>query len=251
MKWIVAVQLMFGLLFAHRTLQQLLKKKLIEESLMKKTSAAVFFILLGITLVCLHSPRWQFVLISSTCACLLSLDLFFERRLKIVIQSQFPEFITRLILSMKTGMSFRSAVDRELQNPKELWQKWLRSMIDARVFLQKSGAVNSTMDPTWWRDWLEELQTVHQNPHHALARLESLRRKLRVLSGFRRKSGQAMLQARIQLLVMTVLYFALLIVTMMQFQILRHQRCLILSLCLFFAGQLLFWRLARKSTWKT
>jgi hypothetical protein len=148
---------------------------------------------------------------------------------------------------MRTGIGFRAAIERNLQPTAQIWQKWLFTMLESRVFLQQTDH----LVPVWWRSQLVELQTIHLNPHSALDRLENLRRKMKVIADFRRKSGHALLQARVQLFVMTLLYLALFAATMSQFGFERHRRIILISFLLFIAGQTAFWLLARKRKWNT
>jgi Flp pilus assembly protein TadB len=246
MRWILSAELLFGIWFACRMLSDLVASHLIIKKSAITVGVSVILFFGGVTILARHHPALQIVLIITVCAVLASARFYFQYRLQITVQSEFPGFIDRIILAMKTGLSFRAAVDHALARPLFLWEKWLRIMIDSRVFLN-SGTLENTK---WWQNLVTELQTVQKNPHHALARLENLRRKLRVVSEFRRKSGHALLQARIQIVVMTVMYLALLVMTMKQFQIHRYSRLISLSVVLFFAGQVTFWWIARKRRWK-
>lgn len=246
MYWIVSLQLMFGLLFAFRTLKQLLRKNLISETGSGKLYWLIVATFFAVTFITKTDPLVQMSAIAATCAILLALPSFFQWRLRILIQSEFPVFINKIILEMKAGFGFRSAIDKHLSNPNEIWEQWLRSMIETRVFLRTSN--DSSVH--WWSIYLQELQAAEENPHLALTRLENFRQKLQILSEFRRKSGQALAQARIQMVVMTVLYLALFAATMTQFQIAPHREIIFASMTLFIAGQFLFWWLGRKRTWK-
>jgi len=246
MYWIVSLQLMFGLLFALRTLIQLHEKNLISEVGYKKLYLSVVAIFFCVTDVTKFDPVLQMCAIGVTCAALLSLPFLFELRLKMRIQSEFPGFISKIILEMKAGFSFRSSIDKHLSISSEVWEKWLRSMIETRVFLRTT----EDFSVHWWSIYLQELQAAEENPHLALTRLENFRQKMKVLSDFRRKSGQALAQARIQMVVMTFLYLALLVLMMTQFQIGSHRRLILASFTLFVCGQLLFWWLGRKRKWK-
>jgi Flp pilus assembly protein TadB len=247
MYWIVSVQLIFGIAFANRTLENLRQRKLISEFDVKWKCLLLFVMFFCVTALAQHHPFIQMIAILLCCSLLLALPSLFMYRLRRRIQSEFPVFLDKIILEMKCGHSFRGALDRHLGPSDEFWQQWLRSMIETRVLLQQIGVENDT----WWTPYLRELKAAEQNPHLALTHLENFREKLCVLSEFRRKSGQAMLQARIQMLVMAVLYLALLAITAMRAPIQSHRRTLFMSLCLFVTGQIVFWWAGRKRTWKT
>lgn len=246
MYWIVSLQLMFGLLFALRTLKQLQKKNLISEIGSTKLYIMIVATFFAVTDGTKYDPVLQMCAIGVTCASLLSLPLIFELRLRRLIQSEFPGFLSGIILAMKAGFSFRSSIDKQLSNSSEVWEKWLRSMIESRVFLR----TGEDFSAHWWSIYLHELQAAEENPHQALTRLENFRQKIKVLSDFRRKSGQALAQARIQMAVMTFLYLALLILMMTQFHLSTHRKLIFISVCMFACGQILFWWLGRKRTWK-
>jgi len=246
MYWIVTLQLIFGIMFARRTLQKLLEKNLIDQKRRSILGTMMFTIFFLITYVTRHAPAAQMCALSALCGGISSLDPIFQWRLKRRINSEFPDFIGRIILAMKSGYSFRAAVERDSISASQIWEKWLHTLIESRVFLR----VEHVAEAKWWRSYVEVLRRADENPHHALTQLENFRRKLKILSEFRRKSGQALLQARIQLLVMTCLYLALLGVTMTQFQLKRYRPLICLSSALFLAGQATFWWIARKTKWK-
>jgi Flp pilus assembly protein TadB len=243
---IMSFQLLFGIVFVHRTIQTLRQRKLITEADGKMLRVLLFMMFFCVTALTQHDPRVQMTAILCCGSLLLTLPSFFKWRLKSRIQSEFPSFMNKIILEMKSGFSFRGAIERQLHLPIEIWEQWLRSMIESRVFLHQIGGETEA----WWTPYLQELQAAEQNPHQALTRLENFREKLRVMSEFRRKSGQATAQARIQMVVMTVLYIALLILTTSQMPIRAHHRTIVLSLSLFVVGQIAFWWAGRKRNWK-
>lgn len=247
MYWIVSLHLMFGILFARRTLLNLHEKNLIRESDVDIGGAIVLAAFFCVTDLARNNPIAQMLALTGGCALLLSLPFLFERRLRIRVQSEFHGFLSKIILEMKSDISFRAAIDKHLAHPTEIWEQWLRSMIESRVFLVAPSADGAS----WWSIYERELRAAEENPHLALTRLENFRRNLRILSEFRRKSGQALAQARIQMAVMTVLYLALLSITATQFRIGEHRRILSASITLFMAGQMVFWWLGRKRKWKT
>ncbi len=251
MHWILSSQLFFGIVIAHRTLRRLVQKNLLDERRVPAAFLIVFVFLFLVTFRARSAVGVQTLAFLLLIASLSSCDFIFRRRLESRIHTEFPDFINGLILAMKTGMSFRAAVEKRLSNPGKLWEKWLRALLDSHVFLPLNAPLQPENRTSFLQAHAEELRHAHENPHHALARLENLRRKLRVSSEFRRKSGQALLQARIQITVMTLLYIALLAITMRQFQIAAHKRLILLSLAMFSAGQIVFWLIARKRTWKT
>lgn len=251
MSWIVSLQLMFGLLFARRTLSHLVREQLIEIFFARKLLAAIGIVFFLITCLLQSRPSFQFLAFGAVFTALLSFRKFFERRLRSRIQSEFPGFINQIILSMQTGLSFRSAIERFFRDADELWQRWLKAMIDSRVLLRPQQVPTSLLGEHWCQNYLAELIQIDQNPHSSLTRLRSWRKKLKVISEFRRKSGQALLQARIQLAVMAVLYIALLLLTMTVRRISENLPIILLSVALFIAGQLLYWRISRPRHWKT
>ena len=249
MYWILSIQLLFGILIVQKAITQLTQKNLLTVSSATNFRVCTFICFFAATFLTRAHPIVQFVLITATCGMFLSSEFVFKMRLKSRIHSEFPDFINRTILAMKTGMSFRAATERSVAPISQLWEKWLFTMLESRVFLHQNGASHDAEVPIWWRPQLDELTKIHQSPHHALARLENLRKKMKVASDFRRKSGQALLQARIQIVVMTLLYIAVLVLTMNQYHEHRHLRLILISGSLFVSGQLLFWWIARKRKW--
>ena len=213
MNWLVSLQLLSGILFVHRKLRTLAATGLLDEKSVPKLFLGVVIVLFFITYLTVGSPRAQLLAILAITGAISGSHLVFRQRLRSCIQQRFPDFLNKVILSMKTGLTFRASCERLLASPSELWEKWLRATLESQVFLEHPAS----SDLFWWKSHVDELRSIHQAPHRAMGRLESLRRKLRVASEFRRKSGQALLQARLQMVVMTCLYVALIAVTMNQF----------------------------------
>jgi hypothetical protein len=83
-----------------------------------------------------------------------------------------------------------------------------------------------------------------------LEQLGSLRRSLKIELNFRRRSGQVLLQGRIQAVVMTVLYILFFVFVSFQVSIWAHLKLICFSAALFLLGLVSILTLGKRIKWK-
>lgn len=249
MKWIVALQLTAGCLFVIRTLNQYTQLNICRKETLTKIGTAIISSLFLLTAGFLTAPCWHLCGVIGVCAMSAGLKKYFLRRLESRFHSEFPEIINQLILSMKTGLSFREACERLCRHPRNMTETWLRDSFETIVFLQHSSPGTSKQSAPVLRRTLADLKKISEHPHHSLSRLNALRYRIKILSDFRRKSGQATLQARIQLFVLSGLYLALLAGTIASFGWSSHSQLIMMSIAWYILGSFLFLKLTRRTKW--
>lgn len=247
---LISLQLLSGIVFAVRTINLRAQRSILSEQ-SRPTLILITILLFLLGTFWLHRhPGYHFLLILIGCSALRQIDRVILRRLEKRIDSEFPGFLNQLILKMQTGQGLRSSVEDFFTGPLTQWKKCLHVLIESHVFLQINSSSMDDLEQQWCQKYVVELRQIFQNPHCGLDRLKSWRKKLRILSEFRRKSGQSLIQARIQLLTMSVLYIALLIFTLAENQWKSNRRLILLSMGLFVLSQIVFFVITRKRKWK-
>jgi Flp pilus assembly protein TadB len=167
-------------------------------------------------------------------------------------RSELYGFLNSLILRMKSGEGFRSALDGAIEDADARARPRLLELRDVVVFSQQ--APKPARERARGRALAlaaRELALADRDAHAAIRRCSALRDRVRLEDEFRRKSGQASRQARAQSLVLLGLYLATLAFVAREFGISRHARALALSLALFACGLAWTQLAGRKMKWTT
>ena len=83
-----------------------------------------------------------------------------------------------------------------------------------------------------------------------LDRVIALRNHYKMLQNFRRRSGQVAAQIRMQAIIVTILYLALLSFVIVQFGFIKQQKLIVCSILLFGLGLFVIFYMGRKLKWK-
>src|SRR5690606_19255086 len=97
---------------------------------------------------------------------------------------------------------------------------------------------------------VEEFRKIDANSHNSLQRLLSFRHKLRTESDYRRRSGQVVLQIRVQAGILVALYFATAVFVFLQTPASNLGMEILLSFFLFFVGTAIVFLYGRSYKWK-
>ncbi len=151
------------------------------------------------------------------------------------------DFLNQIIIRMRSGESFRSSAHHLIQQH-SCWSKW-----SAAVLFQPQKKFHSV----WQEEHLlyREFLNIHQHPHQALPRLLALREQLSKLSDFRRRSGQVLMQIRMQAVVLLVMQIALSIFVIWKWGLKNQVGLLILASVLHALGLLTLALMGRKVKW--
>jgi len=168
---------------------------------------------------------------------------FCERRQIDALKGEVPGFLDRWILNMKLGNSLSAARTAALLEVNERANALLSPLFLNNSRLKRAHLI---LD----EKVLPELIELSHSPHSALQRLESARDWMRKSDEFRRKSGQAVRQTRIQSIVLLFLLIALAIFTVQRHGWRRHSDLVTASFLLSGLGIFTMQHFARKTRWK-
>lgn len=237
----------FGLAFAFRTMEICEEMRLISKKEIPIFKHLTFFSsLLCLLLMERHGFLfWISILVCNTFFVTIILYRVIERRIR--FKEKFLSNLNVIILKMKSGKSFRNAL-LELIDSCERHESLLFSeLYNGVVFLHQIERLEKNR---FLKTVLFEFQAVDMQPHMALRRLTSLRDKIRLEENFRRKSGQVSAQARAQALVLSVIYFALMVFVLRTFGWDQNRNLILTSVFLFGTGLIGVFRIGRGIKWK-
>lgn len=182
--------------------------------------------------------------IAAFAAILNAISAFESRRGRDLTMEEALSALDRVLLSVKSGRSLRSAL-REISEEKgppatvKLWKSF-------RERFEHGGGFDSSQLLSG--EILAELRLTEKRGTRATESLESLRSNLRLRLEFRRRSGQLTLQTRLQAFLASFLYLPLLCWQFFEGNFFR-QRTLI-SFSLFLVSQIWIHWLSKRFQWK-
>ena len=164
-----------------------------------------------------------------------------------IIQEQMIPILDSLIISMRSGNSLRSAIERYTENSKPAVQMVLKEFIISlqykknREMMANSGKI---------RLFFDELQGIDELAHKQVERLRSFKRRLMTERNFRRKSSQALMQVKAQAWIMTGMYLFLLMYICYEFGFSKNATLIFFASIIFITGLFLVLRMGRRYEWK-
>ena len=243
MSLILFSQLMIGNVFVIRILRKFRERSLVSEDSLTKIGTLTLTIISSIGFFPPSRLSFSFSLVAICISAMLLALFSLQRRQIDALKSNFPLFLDRWILNAKLGSSISSARERALIEESVVSQRLLRAFFNStRAECEKHAFLDDHV--------ALELKEIGAQTHQAIARLENLRLHLRRTSDFRRKSGQALLQSRIQMITIGVLVLALQVYDVRRYGWSRVGDFILLSLALSAIGIVVMNILASKRRWR-
>jgi hypothetical protein len=242
---ILFAQTLFGLWSVVRTLQFFRARALLQTSTVTKTGTIFVFTVILIASFSVGHSFATTILILSAWICNFGTLLMLERRQIDSLKREFPKFLDRWILNLKLGQAPSRARDLALQMHLDAFRTLMQPIfaVGERVSLPRTHLLFS-------KSVSEELARIGIEPHLALARLETMRRNVRQAEVFRRRSGQAVRQTRIQSAVMLFILFALIAFTIARYGPEKMADLILMSVILSICGVFTMHLLAKRVKWK-
>lgn len=154
------------------------------------------------------------------------------------------QIVDAVILKMKSGNAFRSAVAKAQRSLSRRQCQWLELVLSCDNHRINQHPANLTTLA------YREMSRALTEPHLAKQILENLRRDGRILHEFRRRSGQILLQTRVQAIVLSVMYCLVLLFVLNTNKFEQIAPLLAVSLGLFSLGVVVLMRVGRRYKWK-
>ncbi|WP_413559110.1 hypothetical protein [Bdellovibrio sp. HCB209] len=154
--------------------------------------------------------------------------------------------LDHLILGIQAGKSFRQSLHMAIETQSGWQRNQLREIYNSIVTSENMIAPKSARI----KDLLEELREVDRSQSRTLDQVKALRRQCKVEENFRRRSGQVTQQIKMQAIIVTALYGALLAFVFVQFGFTPHRFLILGSLFMFILGLIIIFSVGRRIKWK-
>jgi hypothetical protein len=236
-----------GLIVGYRTLMVCESLRIFSEK--RCEPLAIFIsalILLLNSLLREHLLAQFFLLVCLFLSPLFLTRIIFSRRERQVLKN-FVSILDLVVVRMRIGSSLRESLLATSADQPHSTQFLLREFVTLLSFDRPLDELVS--HPRLRKNFLE-LKKIDQQPHRAIERLKSLRRRLQLEEKLRQKSRKALLQARAQATILSILYAALLSYSLCKYGWKNSPRTFAVSLGAFFAGSLWLWQMGRRFRWK-
>lgn len=158
--------------------------------------------------------------------------------------------IDRIILSQKSGKSFRQSIQLIQTNVQNNFEK------DKLLNLLKALSDDETNEndvhifcPSLFHFFSTELVAISKQKTQQLEQLQLLRRQIKIILQLRHKSGQASQQAKAQGVIISLLFIAMSFFMSKTFGWSNVIPFIQVSIPLFFIGLLLIWKISRSFKW--
>lgn len=235
-----------GFVFAHRILGSSLQK------VGFPNLHARIFLVLAVLMIFFFAVRgpyptqlWVFF---GTILILLKLfPYFFSYYQEKLIQAHTLRALDHLILGVQSGQSLRTSLMMISRQESSLLRVSWENLAHAICFENSSSGLQSQT----LKNLFNELQRIEKSQSKCGDQLRSLRKNLKTLEDFRRRSGQVSLQIRMQAAISALLYVVLLLFMVAQFGFFQHRVVIMASGTLFFVGMVTVFVIGRRIQWNT
>ncbi len=162
---------------------------------------------------------------------------------------EFQAFVDRVSLQMRAGHSFRKACEQSCDTGNIYVQQQL-TLVSLALSDQKKSHEHIQLMAPKLRKLIPEFLEIASQSHQLLRRVDLFRKKMKMEHDFRRRSGEAAVQIRIQSMITGILYVGLLLFVIISNALQGLYLLILVSLLLFAAG--VFWILSvgRSYKWK-
>lgn len=234
-----------GHTLAHRIISSLARRFAFSHSLKR------FLVVANLALICFFAMTsgstlmlWLFIgiLLLSLKFFPTILRIFLQRRLKLAL----IPLLDCTVLGLQTGKSFRSSLHLAIENQ----QGWIRQQLTE---LYQSMAMSENVIPlksALLNDLRREFVEIDRSKSRCLEQVQALRREIKMQEDFRRRSGQVTQQIKMQALIVTALYLALLFFVITQFGFVAHKNLIVTSILVFILGLVWIFFAGRRIKWK-
>ncbi len=156
--------------------------------------------------------------------------------------------LTKIILYMQIGNSLRSSLDKLIHDERDyFWKLQWQKLSEIVAFSPQELSFKSRI----LRRFAKDLVCADQLSFQQRDQLIEIRALYRKESDFRRRSGQALLQLRMQAIILFGLHLAVTAFMIHQFGWLKHQIVFVSSFVLMLSGLFVLLKMGKSKNWKT
>lgn len=236
---------MLGHTFAHRIFAQMARDFAFSPLLLRKLIVInliliTFFVMISDSTTSL----WLFIGI------LLITLKFFPALLRFFLlrrlQNALIPLLDMVLLGLQSGKSFRAALRFAVENQRGWMRHQFMEIYESLMLAENVIVMKSAL----LEDLRRELAEIDRSKNRTIDQLRALRREIKMLQNFRRRSGQVSQQIKMQAIIVTVLFLSLNLFVIRQFGFAENKNLILGSSLVFGIGLgAIFW-MGRSFKWK-
>lgn len=236
-----------GFIAEIRILEKIFSEKLISRDFLTKigTSLVIFNFILIFFLP--REPIFTCLVFSLNVFALFLAEKSVRRWRLDRFKLHFLSFLTSIILQMRIGRNFSQAFLLGLDQQPRFYKERLQELYQI-LFFSESKQANFTANP-FMKEIFSELTQIKSRPQNALRSVQNLRDRLAAEEKYRMKSRILKQQCHIQTIVLSILYFGLLIYSGFNFDLSKSLSLIALSLTLYLTGISIILFIGRNHKW--
>lgn len=204
----------------------------------------VFFVLS--VLFGVYSPTFIGIFLIS----LIIIPKILKKIIKKSFENNLVSYLDRIILSQKSGKSFRQSCVLTFQNTvNEFEKKELLILLESLSVKETGQVIKTNLRSPIYEFFCAEMTFISQQQTQQLEQMQLLRRHLKTLLQLRHKSGQISQQAKAQAVVISILFVLMSIFMSKTFG--WHKICsyFYLTLPILLVGLFVTWKISRSFKW--
>ncbi|MGZ3770322.1 MAG: hypothetical protein ACXVCP_11925 [Bdellovibrio sp.] len=162
------------------------------------------------------------------------------------LRSSLIPFLDCVILGLQTGKSFRVSLSTAVDSQSGWVYHQLKEVVESLRISENVTGIKSALLKDLQREFVE----IDRSQTRCVEQIKALRRELKMYEDFRRRSGQVTQQIKMQAIIVTALYLALLTFVITQFGFKPHRFLISMSFIIFSGGLLWIFSVGRRMKWK-
>lgn len=226
-----------------------LQKSIVTKTQMTKIGS--FYVVINIIVSLFFSSIWlHFISVFAPIIVFVCLLYFKFISLENQFHSDFPDFLTMVILKMKSGKSFRKSLQESVLESPMKYQGRLANICDRVSFSQQFRDKKMTLLSPFLSETIQIFRKIDVSSHRSIEKLENFRSRLITINNLRHKSGQIRGQIQLQCYLLLGIYVSCFAIVLINYQIREVAALLASSFILFLLGFLMVHMIGRSVRWK-
>ncbi len=236
-----------GFLFELRILENLFSEKLISKHHLTKIGT-ILLVIHGFLLAFVPKNIFFVAILLIANIILIFLGENWLRKLRISgFQAQFIGFLTITVLQMKSGKNFSQSFLLATEQLPVFYRERFVEIYNSLMFSENQEGTKTL--PLFLRGIVSDLRQIKNRPHNALKGVQNLRLQLIREEKFLAKGRVLSQQCLIQTIVLSLLYFSLLIYVLLSYGLHQNLTIILSSLVLYLAGIASILAIGRNHKW--
>jgi Flp pilus assembly protein TadB len=237
----------FGFVSVRRTLRTMRARQLMNDAETRRIAGVMVFVFVGLALIPWPLSYKVTVALILGIGSAALLPPFLKRRRERSFVEHMAPLLTEMILSMRAGMSFRTALERGCGKFSTVTRHMTTQIPAAVAFAQQTGQDVARGELAVF---IEEIRRIDQQTQSALERLKFLRQKIQTEQTFLRQRRLQSMQIRFQIGVLAALFILVQVFSYSFFRDSLPAALLLYANLIFGAGIFLQWRILGRFEWR-